>query len=72
MTFEELVLQFGEISYDAYELAKQSWQASREAAIDECADECELIVMFPGDKQESYKHSGVSAAADAIRALKDK
>lgn len=63
------------------EYAWQAWRAAqlamladaaavRNAALDEAADECERMKMFPGGRQEAPAHQGVWAAAKAIRALK--
>lgn len=34
---------------------------------EECAAECERMMMFPGGRQESFVHHGVHEAAKAIR-----
>lgn len=47
----------------AREVAKRAIVAERE----ECAEECERMMMFPGGRQESFAHHGVQAAAKAIR-----
>jgi len=35
---------------------------------EECAKECERMVLFPGGRQEAHAHSSVWDAAKAIRA----
>lgn len=44
--------------------------AVRDAALEEAANECERMMMYPGGRQESAAHNNVWDAAKAIRALK--
>jgi hypothetical protein len=45
-------------------------QQCRDAALEEAAQECERMVMYPGGRQEAPVHNDVWQAAKAIRGLK--
>ena len=69
MTFEEWFDGYAPTAPEVLDdCAKAAWDAATLAEREECAVECERMMMYSGAAQEAPAHNDVWQAAQAIRA----